>query len=339
MLQPTTFQDSDIGLVHGFEAGATDIEPWSPVVTQVRQCLLDLHVTGTGTLKGGTEFARFQQFCPSQRDVETSAEMGFEAVSAGRLIDFGDWTQDVIVYGGNRCGPLYGQGMIAHPFRDPYVFMHTWDGETAVYLVNPIMPEEKACDCEVVELQPLIIGGNKMLMIADRVLLSISATEDKSNWKKYHCYAVPSVFRVMYDQENPEINRGKSPEGAAAGNVLDPLMTGLLILSTRGIARERVEVDAKLARARIKNGKPPIPPYERVNSAPYVTAISLRKARGRKVDGKGGHHASPVMHLRMGHLREYANGTRTFVRDALVNATDEARVAWAGNRSHYTVKA
>lgn len=338
MLQPRTFRDSNIGMVHGFEADANDIAAWKPVVTQVRQCILDRAITGTGTLKGGVGFARFQQFCPSQRDVETASDMALEAAIAGRLIDFGDWTQDVIIYGGNRGGPLYGQGMISHPFREPYVFMHTWDGETAIYLVNPVLPDEVACDCEVLELQPMVIGGNRLLMIADRVLLSPSATEDKLDWKKYHCYAVPSVFRVMYDKENPAINMGKTPEGAAAGNVLDPLMTGLLILSTRGIARDRVETPPKLAKARIKNGKPPIPPYDRVNSAPYVTAISLRKARGRKMDGQGGHHASPVMHLRMGHLREYANGTRTFVRDALVNATAEARAAWAGNRSHYTVK-
>jgi hypothetical protein len=337
MLQtPQNFIHPELGDIRGFEAEIAGITAWSPVVTQVRERCLSHNVTGTGTIDDIPREMR--RFCASQIEVETVASICAEAAQAGRLIDFGDWTNDVIMYAGFRGGPLYGRGMIGHPFRDPYLFMHTWEGVVAIYLVNPLEANKAGGDFEAVELNPLVIAGQRVLMISDRVLVSPQRTADIDNYSKYYCEAIPSVWRMLA-AEHSEDKAGRSPQNAAASNVLDPVMTALLILSTRGIVRERVETPPKLARARMKNGKPPIPPYERVSSAPYVTAISLRKVRGRKLEGQGGHHASPVMHLRMGHTRTYASGVQTFVRDALVNATDEARAAWSGNRSHYTVKA
>jgi hypothetical protein len=53
-------------------------------------------------------------------------------------------------------------------------------------------------------------------------------------------------------------------------------------------------------------------------------------------------------HLRRGHLRTYASGVQTFVRDTIVNVTDAERAdfrarqradsASLGQRSHYVVK-
>jgi hypothetical protein len=237
-----------------------------------------------------------------------------------------------MVHGGNRGGPLYTKGLIGNPFREPWLFMHTWEGATAVYLVNLLERDKPAGgECEIVELNPARLEGFNALMMGDRVFLEPRPDEPQ----KYHAHAIPSIWRYLPGME--AMNGGKSPESAAAGNVLDPLMTALLILSTKGIARSTVTTSEKLAKARAKARKPPIPPYDVVDSRPYVTAIMARKARGR-TEAKGGHHASPVPHFRMGHVRTLESGVQTFVRDALVNMTEDAKRAWMTGRSHYVVK-
>lgn len=203
---------------------------------------------------------------------------------------------------------------------------------TAVYLVNLLEPElPSGGDCEVMELQPLDIRGNRGLFLGDRGTV-LKQPDSEEARRKYHCSATPASWRFLDDTKPLERHAAE-----AAGNVLDPLMCALLILSTRGIPRKTVSADAKLQRSRIKSGKRPIPPHDVVDASGYVTAIMNRKARGREMS-KGGTHASPVFHLRMGHVREYANGTRIFVRDALVNATPEARANFKSDRLHYSVR-
>lgn len=334
MKQPKMHQ-TPAGPRFGVEARLDEIRQWTPTVTQVRDTILHGHIVGTNMLDGFVS-AEAMAMAPTQGDVDRIAETCAEAVSAGRLIDFGGWTNDVIKHGGTRGGPLYSRGVIGHPFSEPYVFLHTWEGETAVYMVNPLEPDKLAGgDCECLEMQPMRIADDAVLMIADRALLEGGINTDKATWSKYHCSAMPSPWRFFPGAET--MNKGISPANAAAGNVLDPLMTALLILSTRGIERRTIAVSDKLQKARRKNGKALIPPYDQVLSAPYVTAIMARRLRGRH-EPKGGTHASPIPHLRMGHPRILASGVQTFVRDSLVAMTDEAKKAWAG-RSHYAVKA
>ena len=221
--------------------------------------------------------------------------------------------------------------------------MHSWEPfpghtSTSVYLVNPLEPDTPAGDCESIELTPLRIGVNSVLMIGDRIYLHPNRDPETKNLSKYHCSSIPSTWRFLPGAER--INNNLSPERAAAGNVLDPLMCALLILSTRGIVRERVEASEKLQKAREKNKQPRIPPYERVNSQLYITAIQARKAKsGDHPRANQGTHASPIPHLRMGHIRTYASGVTVLVRDALVNMDENTRNAWLmGNRSHYVVK-
>jgi hypothetical protein len=331
MLNPKRYSTAN-GPVYGLEADLHDVQPWNPTVAQLRDTVLGGWVVGTGGFLETVLPPAVLKLAPSQDEVEEMAESCHDAIRAGRLIDFGVWTNDVMKYGGKRGGPLYHQGAIGHPFRLPYVFMHSWEGVVIAYLVNPLEPDKTAGgDCEAVELQPVRLQNHAALMLSDRIYLETARNVGKQDWNKYHCAAIPSIWRYLGDDDI-----SKAPN-AAAGNVLDPLMTALLILSTRGIPRETVRADDKLQKARAKNGKPPIPPYERVISAPYVTAIQNRLARGRDIS-RGGTHASPVGHIRMGHSRTYASGVKTWVRDALVNMTDDAKRAWLGNRSHYEVK-
>jgi hypothetical protein len=275
-----------------------------------------------------------------QSEVDNICAMSMEAVKSGRAVNLGHLPNQAIKDLGDHGGPLYNQGGLPQPFAHPWLFMHSWDGgpalqrsAVAVYMVNPTFgPDGDTAGCEIVELQPCRINNGNVLLIGDRILLDAPTGYELR--AKYHCIAVPSPMR--YVPGMGEINNGMTPEEAAAGNVLDPLMAALLLLNAEGVGRVTVGPSEKLARARIKNRKPPLPSHIEVNSAPYVTAILARRA-GRKA-AQGGHHASPIPHIRRGHVRVYASGTRTIIRETLVNVTDEARATFVSKRSHYEVR-
>jgi hypothetical protein len=334
MTKPQMYQTPN-GPVLGIDTNVGDIDVWAPSIGKLRDTILAYLCVGTSMIDNLPVSSAGRAMAPTQAEVEAIADMAGEAVRHGRLFDFAELSNDVIKYGGVRGGALYNRGAIRHPFREPWVFTHTWDSHgrmaTTVYLVSPL-GEDAWGDCEVIELEPMAIRSQHVLMIGDRVL--IQPGEDHGG-RKYDARAMPSIWRYLPGAER--MNNGGAPEAAAAGNVLDPLMTALLILSTRGVARETVKADAKLQRARAKGGKPPIPPFERIATAAYVTAITHRQLRGRK-PSQGGHHASPVAHLRAGHIRNLADGRTTFVRDALVNFTDDAKAGFTAGRSHYTVR-
>jgi hypothetical protein len=311
------------------ECDLSTMAPWRPTIGQVRK-IIESYLIGGPQLTGIVP-EEAMQFAPRQREVELIGDMAFEAVKAGRLIDFGELPNALIKDGGHRGGPLYAAGVLNQPFRDPWLLYHTWDERNAaVYLINPCEPDRPNGDCEVVELEPAQFAGQGTLTIGDRILYLPEPEKPDS----YSARCAPSIWRFMPGAE--AINNGEAPENAAAGNVLDPLMTCLIMLSTNGIERETVRVADKLQRARAKSGKPPIPPYDRVNSAPYVTAMMLR-GRPRAGESLGGTHASPVPHIRRGHLRTYASGVQSFIRDTLVGVTEDTRLSWL-NRSHYKVR-
>jgi len=317
----------------GLEVDLSTMAPWKPTIQQVRK-MIQAYMIGGPQLTGIVP-DEAMQFAPRQNEVETISEMAFEAIRVGRLIDFGELPNTLIADGGRRGGPLYEKGVLCQPFRDPWLLYHTWDERhSAVYLINPCEPDKSNGDCEAVELEPAQFAGGGTLTIGDRLLyLPSQANPDKPN--TYSARAAPSIWRFM-PEAGEVMNRGKSPESAAAGNVLDPLMTCLMMLSTNGIERETIRANPKLQKSRLRSGKPPIPPYDRVNSKPYVTAMMLR-GQPRAGESAGGTHASPVPHIRRGHLRTYASGVQSFIRDTLVNVTEDTKLSWL-NRSHYEVR-
>lgn len=308
-------------------ANGDELGTWNATPAGVRDVVLSLHVVGP--VLAGTPSA------PTQREVETVSDMAYNAITAGRFIDFGYWPHDVIKFCGNRGGPLYYEGAMPMPFQEPWMFMHLWNlhenraPSPAVYLVHTLDEVE----FEVVEFEAMTIHGRRMLTIADRAIL-LHHNEISRSGNKYHCSVAPSCWRWEY----PELNGDAGPEKAAASNVLDPVMTALLMLSTTGVVREIVPAPAKLNKHRVAKGKPPIPSYQRVASEEYSTAILARGQRRAKGEALGGHHASPVAHIRMGHFRSYESGKRSFIRDTLVNVTEEARAQFKSQRTHYTMK-
>jgi hypothetical protein len=116
-------------------------------------------------------------------------------------------------------------------------------------------------------------------------------------------------------------------------------MTGLLLLATDGVAVDRIPAPDKLNKHRTKAGKPAIPAHWHVHTGPYVTALTHRDQRHK--NAQGGHHASPVPHLRRGHRRilsAYHGGQTIWVRDAVVNIKDGKELPAGMGRSFYQQK-
>ena len=330
------FHKTKTSTVFGAEMDVKTIDQWKPTIGGMREAIQRWHVTATDFSAIFPLDPLAARCMPTQREVEDVSEMAREAVAYGRVIDFGHLPNEVIMQGGNRGGPLWNAGGLGMPFREPWILYHTWEEGTGIYIVNLLDYDKPAGgDFEVCELQPFRIDGNDLLMICDRGIFD--TVEGMLPEKKYHASVVPAQMRFHLDPEvSRQANNGKSPESAACGNIGDPVMTALLILNTRNIQRETIRVSEKLNRARKRSGKPLIPPYERINAAPYVTAI-LARGKARRGEGLGGHHASPTPHIRMGHIRQYASGVRSFVRDTLVNVNDATRAEFLRTRSHYAV--
>jgi hypothetical protein len=277
-----------------------------------------------------------------------------EAVTAGRFIDFGHWPNEFIIKGSARASNLYYEGALGHPFSQPWVFFHTWsdpkldaafgreDDAVSVYLVNPFPVDGKAvaCDFEITAIEVFNIYGKPMLGVGDRGLLY--GRMERPPGAKYACSMIPVQFRFQqhfwdsYADVMGKEHGAQAALQAAGANVMEPAFLALQMLNTRGIPKETIRAADKLNRARIKNKKPVIPPYIKVNSDEYVT-ISLRSPAERKAS-QGGTHASPVTHIRIGHWRHYQSGERTFIADTLVNADESMREIFKSNRAGYVVK-
>jgi len=294
---------------------------------------------------------------PSRNECDVICDMCLSAVTSGQVIDCGHLPNSIFMDASvARAGNLYKQKALGHPFRTPWMFMHSWSDPTydsefmrkvtggttpkmfAAYLVSPFMGDEKSpvgVDFEVCSLDPMTVAGNPVLMIGDRIVYYAEMSKEA---KAYGCLCVPSQFRILAE-ENEDVakltNRGMDTMNAASANCMDPILTVLLMLNTRGIKNDVVTVSDKLNKARVKSGKRPIPPYRKLETAEYVSILLARKHRG---EHKGGTHSSPIPHLRIGHWRNYITGERSFINDTLVRVTPEMREAFKASRMGYQVK-
>jgi len=325
----------------GFEFAMEDIEPWQNAsIEGVREAILKGMLCGSDFL-GNALPREALAYLASQHEVENHAALAETACKAGRLIDFGHIPNAAISAGGTRGGPMWNRGALPMPFDSPWLMFHRWEGAGCCYLVHPLEPGVPNGAVEVTEfLAAKVQRQMVMLLIADRAVMQANLDEPE----KYHAIPIPSVWRYL-PGASEIVNQGRDPIYCVSGNILDPLMTGLMILNTLNVLRETVPAPAKLNKHRRASGKPEIPPYERVNAAPYVTALT---ARGReKSDPQGGTHGTPLPHVRRAHLRTLPTGQMKLIHETLVNVDPEVRATFKAQgslpadleRSHYRVRA
>jgi hypothetical protein len=293
---------------------------WHPTASQVREAIQDRSIISPARFD---LFPHLVRYAPDVAETERIINECVRAISAGRLIDFGAWTDEVLIHGGNRGHPMYVAGAINHPFSEPYVFIVRSGAYTEVFMIDP-QPPISSKGGEIVSMEGIILENSaRCLLIGDRVRLVL-----EDDGEIAHC-PVPAAWRPMSDPEAIE-----AAGETAWARCHCSLMTAMLILATRGIERTTITASDKLQKARAKCGKLPIPPYDTVDCRGYVTVIENRVERGRR-EPQRGRHASPISHLRMGHPRRLDDSRTTWVRDAIVNASDEAKATF---RSHYTVR-
>ncbi len=107
--------------------------------------------------------------------------------------------------------------------------------------------------------------------------------------------------------------------------------TAIAMLNTRGCQIDLVRAPSLQNERLRKLGKPPVPAHYNVDAREYFTAL-----RAQKPSTKGsGTHASPIPHLRRAHERILANGSRTWIRSALINVRREGDIAFVERRKSY----
>jgi hypothetical protein len=100
-----------------------------------------------------------------------------------------------------------------------------------------------------------------------------------------------------------------------------------LMLCTKSVKLRTEQPSRKLQSKREERGKPPLPYVTYVDSEHYYQAMRNTETKGT--------HASPIAHLRRGHIRTLGDGRQIWIKDMLVNCKSLDEVA---DRERYNVK-
>jgi hypothetical protein len=283
--------------------------------------------------------------------------------SRAEVFEFGDVPDATLRDNAVRAGPLLGRGMISTPFP-ACIFWYSLvpDIERTREQLRQIGADEAEIDevgsmtrryCSIVvrvigpghgepghecDSQSFVVGDFMRLTVEEAVALRLPSgsvyfaldalglvtTTAKGTWEGYLLDSMAE--RLPRYKEADESIRGIMRQ-MSLGSLADGVASAAMMLTTRGIKTRVEEAPAKLNAKRLKAGKAPLPRVTVVDTAAYVAA-SDRTSRG-------GHHASPVPHLRRGHVRRLRSGRQTWIRDMLVNCRSLSEVS---ARDHYEVK-
>jgi len=86
------------------------------------------------------------------------------------------------------------------------------------------------------------------------------------------------------------------------------VITTLMLMATKNVKKEKIDISEKLQKARSKKKKPPLSGY---------TVINLDGLMKKNMDGT---HSSPRPHWRRGHIRTLQNGRKIPIPPTLINA-------------------
>src|SRR5215831_4430532 len=159
------FVKSPDGETHGMIMGTAE---WKPTVAAVRDAVLAFRLVAPDYC------AIFPAHMVSHEmrlmriggpEMENIAALAREAVTKGRLIDFGFLPNEFMMATSKRAGPAYQKQALNQPFRDSWMFRHEWERGIGVYLVNPT-----PTGMEVIEFQPMLAEDTPVLAVGDRGL-------------------------------------------------------------------------------------------------------------------------------------------------------------------------
>ena len=279
------------------------------------------------------------------------------------VFEFGDVPDEVLRENAMRAGPLLGKGMISTPFQ-ACVFWYSLvpDVERTRSQLRQIGADETEIDevgsmtrryCSVAvraigpghgepghecDSQTFVVGDFMRLTVDEAVALRLPpgsvyfvldalglvTTTAKGTWEGYLLDSMAE--RLPRYKTADESIRGTMRQ-MSLGSLADGVASAAMMLTTRGIKTRVEEASAKLNAKRERSGKAPLPRVTHVDTRAYIDA--------RERTSLGGSHASPVPHLRRGHVRKLRSGRETWIRDMLVNCRSLAEVK---ARDHYEVR-
>jgi len=254
-------------------------------------------------------------------------------IKSAQQFQFGEVEDTRIKTEALRAGPLIADGHLSLPYEsviynytlkpDPNdVPKEMWDQRVKFCTLAAVVPKFKM-------IKPL---PGPLIFAADFVFAN--PNDSKFEVRFTRKYLMSLVAGVAF-QANPA-------EGKWQGEVIDkPDVGGLfnqlvcvadgvaslsMILATKGVPTELRAPTDKRQRQRVKKKKSLLPAVTHVDTQRYYAAMS---------NAEKGHHASPVPHLRRGHIRHLASGKNIWVKDTIVNCMSLSDIK---DRDHYEVE-
>jgi hypothetical protein len=289
---------------------------------------------------------------------ENQTDLILAAARSGLLIDVGHLPDAAIRTIGKRGSDLTFERAYDHPWgARPWLLTHTWASDADTEFDDSWHePEdrERVAAMRASRLEQNRITTHLYLIEPRSTETRFGATVTeyafatlRNGPKKVKFFLLPFA-RVTLDHGSKETYRAvvEGPDYAinpgTAGSALNPMMTALLLLNTRGVATETIAPPKITNAAREKKGRGPIPGYTRVLSTDYVTTV-LAKPRHKTGAARGGEsdekRRSPIAHLRRGHIRTYGDGDQIWIRDMLVGVKHEDELSFVErHRAGYRVQ-
>lgn len=270
-----------------------------------------------------------------------------EATAKAEVFEFGEVPEHRLKDEAKRGGELYGAKLLDLPYQSVIYWYRCIPEEESIELVEKLAKHDphfrrvlsvKGLRFGTIAFKKSAVGiesetGGPICAV-DLNRLEDSLKHDAGvSTKEAFLVVSGGVFRSEGDNwagglHYPERGTFKSEtEKDVLGSLADGVMAMSMILQTRGIELRKEEPPEKLNKKRAASGKPLLSRVTHVNAKAYFEAARNTRA--------GGSHASPVPHLRRGHVRTYQDGRKVWIRDALVNCRSLSEL---GNRDHYEVE-
>ena len=244
-------------------------------------------------------------------------------IMAAQQFDFGLVEDTRIKAEAFRAGPLFGQGMLDLPYESAiYNYTLQPDPDDEGTKRAGIENERFRFTTLVCKIQAPVFLRDPVpgpgYIAADFIFVPKNEWEGPPLQRKYGAIlAGAAVFQSdigeekwkgrMVDQQ-PEVKQRMDHHDLVS--LADGVGALSMILATKGVPLHKVIPSEKQQRARVKKGRPLLPVVTKVDTHRYYEAMQ---------NTEKGTHASPVPHLRRGHIRNLADGRQTWVRDTIVN--------------------
>ena len=287
------------------------------------------------------------------RRIHALTELAAAAAKA-QVFDFGDIPETRLMEEAKTGGALLGQKLLRLPYPSVlywYTLTNLIHHGKEKFFVKEIMPR---FDAKRVRYATLVAEAKweakeeSGFWVADFMLLdpetaavarghytAMGGTTAAAARSGRHIFLCSGISFLMATETNrwrgylldrPGDESDLARDAAALGSLADGVAAMTMILATKGVGARREPAPARLNAKREKLGKPPYPSITHVDARAYFDAMQRTAL--------GGTHASPVPHLRRGHVRTYQDGRKTWVRSALVNCRS---LEEAQQRDHYEV--